>query len=152
MKISALKAEGRSCDVRRNLIESKIENKTTVNKRNYFIFEDNIHKLKLSLQTSSLLCFLAADIFMNNLETIILNTPLTTNKKTHFTLDYIYIYICWWRWWHISEFLRQLDLILKFLNNYHKNIIFTKEEENENKEIKILELYIKHGIFMIEYV
>lgn len=103
--------------------------------QNYFEFNNEFYTSKEGLIMGNPLSPLLAEIFMDNIESIISKHPLF--KK----------FIYWYR--YVDDVLacfigteRQLDQFLEFINNIHNNIKFTIEKEI-NSSINFLDITIK---------
>ena len=103
--------------------------------QNYFKFNNTYYTQNTGLPMGSPLSPLIADIFMDNLETYFLKTPIS---KKHI--------IFWFR--YVDDVLvgfngtdRQLDIYLNTLNALHSNIKFTVEIE-QTQSINFLDLNI----------
>lgn len=104
--------------------------------QNYFEFNNKIYICSEGLIMGNPLSPILAEIFMNNLEEIISNSPMFKNC------------LYWYR--YVDDILvcytgtdRQLKIFLEYINKLHKNIKFTIEME-QNKSICFLDLKINN--------
>lgn len=101
---------------------------------NYFQFENTFYKQKQGLAMGSPLSPLMAELFMEEIEKTIFESPLS--QKIFFWYRYVDdILICY------SGNIQEIQETLTFINNIHPNISFTSEVE-QNNQINFLDLTI----------
>lgn len=132
-------------------MEEEIDIRTLIQhacEQNFFEFQDKIYKQQEGLPMGFSLSPILAEIFMDNLETLMFKQNHPIVKYVGKWIRYVDDILCIWK--------GKKDLIevfRNFLNQQHKNIKFTKEIEVE-KKLNFLDLTIirednqlKYGIY-----
>jgi hypothetical protein len=118
----------------------------TVLKQNYFKFEDEVFSQNDGLAMGSPLSSILAEIFLNHVENKYLWSENNRLKnKIVFYHRYVDDTIVLF-----DGTKRQLKMLGSFLNNLHKNLKFTLEEEN-NKSLNFLDLTISRTADKLQF-
>jgi hypothetical protein len=112
--------------------------------QNYFLFNGQYYSQSHGLPMGSPSSGLFADIFLDTLETQILNLP-SSKRNISFWYRYVDDVICLW-----TGSTRQLDIFLTLLNSLNSSIQFTMETE-QNLSLNFLDLTISHTTSKFSY-
>ena len=117
--------------------------------QNFCRFNNKYYKYQKGLPMGMPLSGLLADIFLDSIESSLLNTPTDINKNIILWRRYVDdVFIIW-----EGDDMSEIQVFHDIINELHHNIKFTKEIE-QNNNIKFLDLDITHnekGIFFDIY-